>query len=89
MSVTVLHFTYPLDILFQGNSCSVDSINDHSDFGAVDHALDTLEFETSEQESVWSVVAAILHMGNVKFSADDDGHARIDDDTEIKYASTV
>lgn len=75
--------------LKQGESCHVSSINDRADFEAVDHALDTLNFSTDEQESIWCVVAAILHIGNVTFSACDDGLARIKDETPVRYASTL
>ncbi|XP_066988830.1 unconventional myosin IC isoform X3 [Macrobrachium rosenbergii] len=79
----------PLSSFDQGQSCNVNSINDRVDFGAVDHALDTLEFKTEEQEAVWCVVAAILHIGNINFYGDDDGHAQIKNDEEVKHASSL
>ncbi|KAK8726216.1 hypothetical protein OTU49_010428 [Cherax quadricarinatus] len=75
--------------LKQGESCTVDSVNDRADFEAVDHALDILSFTTEEQEAIWDVVGAILHLGNVAFKADDDGLARVKDETPIVNCSKL
>lgn len=75
--------------LKQGQSCEVSSINDRAEFEAVDHALDILNFGNDEQESIWHVLGAILHIGNITFTADDDGHSQIADKTPVEHASKL
>ncbi|XP_071551474.1 unconventional myosin IC isoform X2 [Panulirus ornatus] len=75
--------------LKQGNSCHVHTINDRASFEAVDHALDILNFTTDEQEAIWGVVGAIIHLGNVSFKADDDGLAKVVDETPVKNCSKL
>ncbi|ESN96194.1 hypothetical protein HELRODRAFT_186525 [Helobdella robusta] len=49
-----------------GQFAKVDSINDKSDFRGVENALRTMGL-TDMNETLWSVLAAVLHLGNVKF----------------------
>eukprot|EP01114_Cavostelium_apophysatum_P002744 TRINITY_DN1242_c0_g1_i2.p1 TRINITY_DN1242_c0_g1~~TRINITY_DN1242_c0_g1_i2.p1 ORF type:complete len:315 (+),score=54.86 TRINITY_DN1242_c0_g1_i2:280-1224(+) len=50
----------------------VDTINDNQDFKAVTKALNELGFNEKDRNSMWRVVAGILHLGNVQFGADRD-----------------
>lgn len=45
----------------------MSGINDIADFNTVKKALNTLEFSEQEQADVYSIIAAILHLGNVTF----------------------
>lgn len=56
----------------QGNASKVDTINDRSDFREVTSSLNTLQFTKDEQDTLWRVVGAILHLGNLEFLTDDD-----------------
>lgn len=56
----------------QGNAARVDTINDRGDFREVTSSLSTLQFSKEEQETLWRVVAAILHLGNLEFETDDE-----------------
>ena len=76
-------------IYFQGKSCYVDSINDAGDFEAVQRALDILNFSDEEKGAIWGIIAAILHLGNVSFKANDDGLAKVVDETHVNYCSKV
>ncbi|XP_050300495.1 unconventional myosin ID isoform X2 [Anthonomus grandis grandis] len=51
----------------QGNSARVDGINDKLLFRDVTTSLGTLMFNKEDQDTLWRVVAAILHLGNVEF----------------------
>ncbi|XP_060520350.1 unconventional myosin IC-like [Cylas formicarius] len=44
------------------------TVNDSKDFREVERALKILEFSESEQEDMFAIVAAILHLGNVGFT---------------------
>ncbi|KAH1011643.1 hypothetical protein HUJ04_000967 [Dendroctonus ponderosae] len=44
------------------------SLEDKSNFDEVQKALTTLDFTQEDQEEIFSIIAAILHLGNVKFS---------------------
>jgi len=46
----------------QGRSSKVSTINDGSDHRATNSAFKTLGFSNSEIDTVWSIVAAILHL---------------------------
>ena len=41
------------------------------------NALKALDFSDSAVESIWKLVAVILHLGNLEFYADDKDHASI------------
>lgn len=77
------------DNFVQGKSCCVDSINDRAEFNMVRGALETLNFTEEECEAVWGVVAAVLHLGNITFTSNDDGHATLTDPTHAEHCSKV
>nr|CAD7591668.1 unnamed protein product [Timema genevievae] len=56
----------------QGNSSKVEAISDRSDYKATAAAFKTLGFTAEETETLWRVVAAVLHLGNVEFKTQDD-----------------
>ena len=48
-----------------------------SEFRVVMNALKALDFSDSAVESIWKLVAVILHLGNLEFYADDKDHVSI------------
>ncbi|NXI56532.1 MYO1D protein, partial [Chloroceryle aenea] len=48
------------------------SINDGAEFRAVADAMKVIGFKQEEIQTVYKIVAAILHLGNLKFSVDGD-----------------
>ncbi|KAJ8950584.1 hypothetical protein NQ314_007808, partial [Rhamnusium bicolor] len=56
----------------QGNAAKVDTINDRNDYRDVTSSLNTLQFSKDDQEALWRVVAAILHLGNMEFDLDEE-----------------
>ncbi|KAL0737075.1 hypothetical protein Bca4012_013285 [Brassica carinata] len=46
----------------------VDSINDAEEYHATRRAMEVVGISTEEQDAIFSVVAAILHLGNIEFA---------------------
>jgi myosin-1 len=57
----------------QGGVSRADGVNDKNDYKNVHSALKLLGFHENETKTAWDVVAAILHLGNVKLSAEGEG----------------
>lgn len=57
----------------QGNASKVDTINDRATFREVTGSLNTLQFAREEQDTLWRVIAAILHLGNLDFETGENG----------------
>lgn len=59
-------------------SCDVNNNNvkastvDKSDYKTVTSAMATLGFSPSEVQTIWSVVAGVLNLGNIKFNLNED-----------------
>jgi myosin-1 len=51
----------------QGKASKVNTINDGADHKATNSAFRTLGFSTAEVDTVWRIVAAILHLVSKKF----------------------
>lgn len=52
-------------------------------FNALNSALSGLQSQTSNmRQAIYAILAAILHLGNVCFSSNDEGFARINDDSK-------
>mmetsp|Transcript_38665 Transcript_38665/g.76103 ORF Transcript_38665/g.76103 Transcript_38665/m.76103 type:complete len:1885 (-) Transcript_38665:85-5739(-) len=51
-----------------------DSKTDEDDFAVLSEAMETLKISKSEQQQVFSIVAAILHLGNIEFTEDPSNH---------------
>ncbi|UYV60479.1 MYO1D [Cordylochernes scorpioides] len=63
---TKYHFTN------QGDSPKVNTINDKADYKMVNAAMKTLGFTSEETESLWKILGAILHLGNVELETDEE-----------------
>ncbi|ELU10080.1 hypothetical protein CAPTEDRAFT_167519 [Capitella teleta] len=64
--------------LNQGGGHRVSSINDKKDFKTVNDALKGIGF-AQEAETMWKIVASVLHLGNVEFEESTDDHASLKD----------
>ncbi|XP_029660963.1 unconventional myosin ID [Formica exsecta] len=63
----------PAAYYFVGNgSNNKTNISDRSDYKAVCTAMSILGFSPNEMQTVWNIVAGILHLGNVTFRLDDE-----------------
>lgn len=68
--------------LAQGECTRVATIDDHKDFVTVKKALAVLGFSDNEVRCLWSIVAAILHLGNVDFKGNSQGHGNFEDPSQ-------
>uniref|UniRef100_A0A672PLC1 Myosin IH n=1 Tax=Sinocyclocheilus grahami TaxID=75366 RepID=A0A672PLC1_SINGR len=65
------HYSY----LVQGECSNVSSINDKNDWKTVKNALSVIDFDASDIEHLFGIIASVLHMGNVHFDGDTKGYA--------------
>jgi len=63
--VPVEHFDY----LNQGGAPEIDGVDDKTEFDATRHSLNTIGVSTKKQAEIFRVLAALLHLGNVKITA--------------------
>lgn len=49
--------------------------------------MDTLLFTAKDKETIWSVLAAVLHLGNVTFT--DQRHPDVDDEAKVTNMDTL
>jgi myosin heavy subunit len=56
----------------------VPTINDKEWYGETVHAMSVMQFSQHEQDSVFQILAAILHFGNVSFVENKEGYADVD-----------
>ncbi|CAF0866281.1 unnamed protein product [Adineta steineri] len=77
--------------LNQGASMAIASKSDAHDFQSLLTAMKILNFTKNEQETIFKILAAILHLGNIYFSRtiDDANHdlIQISSKTEIEWCS--
>lgn len=74
--------------IMQEESDAVFTVNDAKDLKAVMEALRVLGFTPDEISALYSIVGAVLHLGNVTFSAQGDV-AKITDGLPISIAAKV
>uniref|UniRef100_A0A8C4NWI6 Myosin IHb n=1 Tax=Dicentrarchus labrax TaxID=13489 RepID=A0A8C4NWI6_DICLA len=75
------HYSY----LVQGGCAKVSSINDKSDWRMVQKALSVIEFNESDIEHLFGIIASVLHLGNIKFVADVRGYASLNNNQEMHW----
>ncbi|GCC19318.1 hypothetical protein chiPu_0021039, partial [Chiloscyllium punctatum] len=75
--------------LVKGHCAKVSSINDRHDWKTVYKALTVIDFSSTDIEELLSIVASVLHLGNLQCSSDDDGNAVITGENQIKLLSRL
>lgn len=63
--IPVEHYDY----LNQGGAPHIDGVDDAKDFSETRQSLTRLGVTVEEQKAVWQILAALLHIGNIKISA--------------------
>uniref|UniRef100_A0A674A4F4 Myosin IH n=1 Tax=Salmo trutta TaxID=8032 RepID=A0A674A4F4_SALTR len=79
------HYSY----LVQDECANVTSINDKNDWKTVRNALSVIDFDESDIQHLFGIIASVLHLGNVQFEADSKGYATLNKNTELRWVSTV
>ncbi|XP_063058785.1 unconventional myosin-Ic [Engraulis encrasicolus] len=75
--------------LVKGSCPRVSSINDKSDWKAVNKALAVIGFNEEEVEKLLDIVASVLHLGNTQFGEDEEGETHITTDTQLRYLTKL
>ncbi|BES99216.1 MyTH4 domain [Nesidiocoris tenuis] len=76
--------------LNQGESCEIDGKYDNEDFQSLMSAMQVLGFSSDEQDTIFRILASVLHLGNVYFHRKQLKHGQegveIGSDAEIRWA---
>lgn len=75
--------------LVKGQCAKVSSINDKSDWKVMRKALSVIDFTEDEVEDLLSIVASVLHLGNIHFAADEDSNAQVTTENQLKYLTRL
>ncbi|CAL9708332.1 unnamed protein product [Knipowitschia caucasica] len=76
--------------LTQGECAIVPSINDKNDWKTVKNALQVINIDDSYNNHLFSIVASVLHLGNVKFTSDLKGLATLNSgNEELRWVSNL
>ncbi|XP_039361128.1 unconventional myosin-Ih isoform X2 [Mauremys reevesii] len=75
--------------LIQGRCAKVSSINDKSDWKTVRKAFSVIDFTETDIEHLFGVIASVLHLGNIQYEEDSNGHAIITNGSQIKWISKL
>ncbi|KAG8450754.1 hypothetical protein GDO86_003141 [Hymenochirus boettgeri] len=75
--------------LVKGQCAKVSSINDKNDWKTVRRAMSVINFNEDDVEELLSIVASVLHLGNVQFATDEQGHAQVTTENQIKYLARL
>jgi len=73
----------------QGNSLTVDGMDDAQDYKEVRTAMSVVGISPQEQNDIIQIVAGILHIGNIYFVEGQKGHATVHDPNSLQLASKV
>jgi len=65
----------------------VDGIDDHADFAETVQAMKVIGLPQAEQDNIFRMLAAILWIGNIQFSENEEGNARIADRSVIDFVA--
>jgi myosin-1 len=63
--------------LNQGNCCKIEKINDKFNYEQVMEAFNIVGFKKDNISTIWKIIAAIIHLGNLTFTDVDDEHCSI------------
>ncbi|XP_058632964.1 unconventional myosin-Ih isoform X2 [Onychostoma macrolepis] len=79
------HYSY----LVQGECLNVSSINDKNDWKTVKNALSVIDFDASDIEHLFGIIASVLHLGNVHFDGDTKGYAILNSNAALRWVSKL
>lgn len=73
---------------FYTNQGSKETLSEQSDYKATTNAFKALGFAGDEVSSIWKIVAAVLHLGNISFKNDED-NVVIANKNSLQHASKL
>jgi len=68
---------------------TIEGVDDASDFREVEEAMDGLEFSPAEKHAIFSIVAWILHVGNMRFRSVGDKKCEVENRDTLAYAAAL
>uniref|UniRef100_A0A0E0CLR9 Myosin motor domain-containing protein n=1 Tax=Oryza meridionalis TaxID=40149 RepID=A0A0E0CLR9_9ORYZ len=71
--------------LNQSNCIKLDGMDDSSEYIATRRAMDIVGISSDEQDAIFRVVAAILHLGNVEFVEGSEADSSVPKDDKSKF----
>ncbi|KAJ8649902.1 hypothetical protein MRB53_002925 [Persea americana] len=71
--------------LNQSNCYELDGVNDADEYLATRRAMDIVGISEQEQEAIFRVVAAVLHLGNIEFSKGNDIDSSVIKDEKSRF----
>ncbi|XP_064647722.1 unconventional myosin-Id-like [Lineus longissimus] len=79
------------DYVSQGGDTKVPSISDRKDYKTVMDAMKAIGFSFKHAESLWRIVAGIIHMGNMTFEADGEhgDHGKVADQDILRIVAEL
>ncbi|KZV15259.1 myosin-6-like [Dorcoceras hygrometricum] len=76
--------------LNQSNCYELDGVDDSKEYLSTRRAMDVVGISSDEQDAIFRVVAAILHLGNIEFAKDTESDAsQPKDDQALFHLTTV
>eukprot|EP01047_Picozoa_sp_COSAG01_P016406 COSAG01_NODE_840_length_13184_cov_18.465724_5_plen_1561_part_00 len=81
-----LHYVKADDFAYatKGGCTEVPGLNDESDFKDFREAWVMLGMDPKDEMSLFKIVAAILHLGNIEFEEDDEGNSGVSNDEVLE-----
>ncbi|XP_013416504.1 unconventional myosin-Ic [Lingula anatina] len=76
-------------ILCKGQCISVNTIDDAAEFGEMRKAMEICEIKESDQMELFTVVAAVMHLGNMKFASERGGSADVMNKVPVEIVSQL
>ncbi|XP_037936316.1 unconventional myosin IC isoform X2 [Teleopsis dalmanni] len=74
--------------LSDGQRGSVSNINDAENFRTVKQAMTIIDFSADEQNEIFSIIASVLHLGNINFT-EDGGNSKVLEVDTVASASKL
>lgn len=80
-----LYLTQPDKFQYlQTGEVSLDGVDDFDRFLETKSALDELNFSEDEQDNIFRIIAAVLHLGNLKYVPNEEGIAEIENEEVLE-----
>lgn len=75
--------------LNQSNNLTIDGVDDAAEFGEVVNGMDELHFKPEEKTAIFTIVAWILHLGNLRFRETGEKKCVIDNHHDLQYIAKL